>query len=133
MNDDTFDELKYSQYTFSLSLKLKQRLDEHLKRLKYLQHPHSVRQFWLVNAIQEKIQKEKSSSDIAKAKHLNVKILPKILKEISEHIKLSYFNYSKKKWIVEAIEEKLEQEKVLLESKKKPSKQKTAELLNSNK
>ena len=84
MNEDSsLDDLQYIQYTLSLSHTLKERLDKHLQRLKYLQQPHSIRQFWLLHAVQEKLRKEENSIEPPKAKHLNLTLEQEIIDQLN--------------------------------------------------
>lgn len=118
MNDDHLvEDLQYIQYTLTLSLKLKERLEKHLQRLKYLQHPQSRKQFWLLQALQEKLLGEEKNSDSHKVKHLHVTLTQEIVENLNARLALSPKTFTKKKWVLEAIEEKLEAEKTLIQTK----------------
>ena len=108
------------QYSIKLDPFLKDKLDDHLQTLKFLHHPEKSRQTWILNAINEKIDREEDSEVLSKEKYLSVTLseatrakLEERLAEISQVIP----GYSKKKWLLEAIEEKLEEERELVQSK----------------
>lgn len=110
---------KTSQYTITVPSSLISKLDDHLQILKFLHHPENKRQTWIINAIRKKLSLA-NNLNIAKGKHLNLKLEELLANELegrlAEILKL-HPNYTKKQWILEAIEEKLESEKELVQNK----------------
>jgi hypothetical protein len=130
--DDQTKKSKIYQYTVSISPHLHNRLDKHIFILKKLVRTGHTKQQWLVEAVEEKLKNEKSSQtqDIEKEKRVSLRIdvlTKKILEEQIQLIRCFRTSYSKRKWILDAIQEKLDLEEVsikkrhleLLESDKK--------------
>lgn len=119
--DDTLKKLeKPIQYTLTLTPKLQSKLEEHLEILKKLHHPEKKRQTWLVNAIHEKFSRETGSQNIHKCNHLNLRLSQTLTQKLNERldeIAKSHPGYSKKQWILDAIEEKLEAEREIVQEK----------------
>lgn len=110
MSKDLIEELrKPITYNFKLSSRLENRFETHMQVLKQ-SNPQHKRKNWLNEAISEKVKKY--STAISKGFFLSLKINKQLLEMVSERI--SGTAYSKKKWIIEAIEEKLDREKLLL-------------------
>jgi hypothetical protein len=117
-DDNTFIEDKSISYSISLTPMLHKKLQEHLQMLKHLRHPEKQQQTWMINAIRGKVSRENSSQEISREKYLGVKldmaILEKLEARLAEICK-SHPGYSKKQWLLDAIEEKLEAEKELVQ------------------
>lgn len=108
------------QYSISLTAKLFKRLSNHFDSLKLIGHQDRKRQSWLLKAVQEKLSREKDSEDLYKGKYISFKLqnhLYENLKNRLEEIEGKNIRYSKKKWIIDAIEEKLEAEQELIQEK----------------
>lgn len=108
------------QYSIRIAPFLKNKLDRHIKTLKYLNHPEKSHQTWILNAINEKIERDEGSDHLPKEKYLSVTLKDSIrekLDERLEEISQIISSYSKKKWILEAIEEQLEEEKEQVQEK----------------
>lgn len=92
--------------------RLYENLDNHLTAIKALKGK-VTKQSWINQAIKEKLHKESSSFKVSKLKTINFKIdqesLPGIETRVN-FIKKFRRTYSRKLWIVEAIQEKLEKE-----------------------
>jgi uncharacterized protein YdiU (UPF0061 family) len=120
-DEDLFKELRKTvQYTITLNPSLHNRLEGHLQILKCLTPNEGKRQTWMVNAISEKILRENESQDISKAHHLSLKLNESTYKKLQvrmEEINKSNPAFSKKQWLIEAIEEKLETEKKVVQEK----------------
>lgn len=120
-SDDFFD-VKDScvQYSITLAPFLQKKLDSHLQTLKFLHHPEKVRQTWILNAINEKILREKDSKAVSKEKYLGITLKKGTLKKLESklaEISKMLPGYSKKQWVLEAIEEKLDEEKEAVQAK----------------
>jgi hypothetical protein len=115
MDEDTFTELgKSISYSINLTPMLHKKLRQHLQILKHLRHPEKEQQTWIINAIRQKISRENSSQDISREKYLGVKLDAYILEKLEARlaeIGKTHPGYSKKQWLLDAIEEKLEAEK----------------------
>lgn len=122
MNNDPLIE-KLTDFTLTLPTELKEKLDNHLQKLKCLHHPLSVRQYWLLNAIKEKLNRKKTDLSDSQYKNLNLKLPQDLVEELNALLKLSQNSYTKKKWLLEAIEEKIDAEKKMIqEEQQKPNK-----------
>ena len=92
---------------------LYKRISNHIKILKNLDNRSTSNQSWISNAIRKKIEKD-LDKNIPEKKSLFMKIDPKTISEIEkrvEFIRKFHNSYSKAKWIIEAIEDQLEEEK----------------------
>ena len=125
-NDPLFEDFEYIVYTLTLSTKLKERLDLHLERLKYIQHPERIRQSWLLHALNEKLHREESV-DSFKNKYLNLELKQEVVEQLNARLALAPKILTKKKWILDAIQEKIEAEKSLMQKKQTPENQKKLE------
>lgn len=122
MEDEILNKsLREFNYTFTIPLTLYNRLKNHLKALKHLNHPERKKKTWIFNAIQEKIARNVHSQEISKAKHLNLRLeentQQKLNEKFSEISNRTGSHHSKKQWILNAIEEKLESEKEFVQNK----------------
>lgn len=89
----------------------------HLKNLKEQKHPERTQNTWILNAIRKKMERDEASTGIPKAKHLALKLdvsLSDRLEARIEEISKVIPHYTKKQWILEAVEEKLENEKKIV-------------------
>jgi len=88
-----------------------------MRRLKLLRHPEREQQSWIINAILKKIARESSVQDTSLKKYLGLKLDENLIKKLESklaEINKSIPGFSKKQWLLSAIEEKLEVEKELL-------------------
>lgn len=118
MNNDPLIE-KLTDFTLTLPTELKEKLDNHLQKLKCLHHPLRVRQYWLLNAIKEKLNRKKVDLNDSQYKNLNLKLPQDLVEELNALLKLSQNSYTKKKWLLEAIEEKIDAEKKMIQEEQK--------------
>jgi hypothetical protein len=84
-----------------------------------------TKQDWFSKAIKEKLKNENDALSIPKKKVFQIKIDDKTNKELNdtvEHIRKFRRSYSKKQWILEAIQEKLAREEMLIKKMIKDSK-----------
>lgn len=114
-NDDSLEKPAVINYSVTMDGQLYKRLERHLDILKHAENVGLTRQKWVTDAVLEKIAKEESQnySEIPKANFLMVRFLKTISDKISNLVdKQKPFkrNFNKKQWILEAIQEKLEQE-----------------------
>ena len=91
------------------------RLERHILRLKRMGNNRITKHSWVEAAIREKWEREKKlhPDNVPEEKGISLKLpkyLSKGVESIVSFIKKYRRSYSKKQWIVEAIEEKLEQE-----------------------
>ena len=96
------------------------KINKHIDTLKKCQEGRYSRNQWINDAIKAKLEKEIQGNTISVDKHLNARIDVKLLELINQQVKvMKKFNhsYSKQKWIIEALSEKLEEEE--LSSKKR--------------
>lgn len=113
-NVDLLNTLRAKQYTVTISPILYDKFNRHLLFLKKLCQVGQTKQKWLMEAIHEKLQREKNSTEGLPERRINIKIDVLTLKKVSERIdfiRKFRTSYSKKQWIADAIEEKLEIEK----------------------
>lgn len=100
-------------YTIRIGESLYERLDQHILLLNHVEQTDHSKQSWILEAIQDKLKGEEGSSLIPKVKHVHFKVPKDLSRKIVnrvEFIRKFRDSYSKKKWILEAIEEKLEKE-----------------------
>lgn len=89
------------------------RVNKHIDTLKKCQDTSYSRSRWINDAIHAKLEKEIQENTITVDKHLNTRIDVKLIEMINQQVRImKKFNssYSKQKWIVEALSEKLEEE-----------------------
>lgn len=102
-------------YTVKIDEQLFKRLEKHIKVLKRIEQTGISKQTWITDAIKEKLAKDKDpgNMDLPKERHLTLKINDPINEKIDAKVnilKQLQASYSKKKWLLEAIYEKLESE-----------------------
>lgn len=107
-------------------------VDNHISVLKLLKQTKATKNEWLLSALKEKLEREKvlSPSSIPKEKHITVK-LGKELQEVLE-ARISVLDritrgYSKKRFFLEAILEKIEHEKATVAGSLKEQEKKLLE------
>lgn len=130
MNDDNefLEPMAFSRSTFEISPAIYQRVEDLLYLSKNLSGEIVYKQDWILKAIKEKLKydEELLHDTIPKEKFLNIKIDQTTLKSLEEKVNLiKKFRrtYSKKQWIVEAIQEKLNREEVAIRKKIKEIRQ----------
>ena len=92
------------------------RINKHVDTLKKCHDSNYSRSRWINDAIKDKLHKEIQENTISIDKHLNTRIEIKLLEMIHQQVKvMKKFNssYSKQKWLLEALSEKLEEEEQL--------------------
>ncbi len=130
VDEETHDNSKLLGYSISLGETLHKRIEKHILLLKHHKDPNYTKQIWILDAFQEKLERDGSKEDpaMAKARLLHFKINSIVHEKIQKTVdvmKKSRRSYSKKQWFVEAISEKLEREekkmRELLEKEKQPT------------
>lgn len=117
MNNDDFSEpVSFSRTTFEISPAIHQRVEDLLYMSKNLRGEIINKQDFVLKAIKEKLNHDHEMPDkIPKEKFLHFKIdkiTQKALEEKVSLIKKFRRAYSKKQWILEAIQEKLAREEI---------------------
>lgn len=121
MNDDNefLEPATFSRATFEISPAIHQRVEDLLYMTKNYCGEIINKQEFVLKAIKEKLKydKEVLSDKIPKEKFLHYKIDNITLKQLDEKVNLIRKfrrTYSKKQWILEAIQEKLNREEVVI-------------------
>ncbi|HEY4832930.1 MAG TPA: hypothetical protein VIH61_10270 [Waddliaceae bacterium] len=113
--NDPFDHSKSTRYTIQIGENIAERIDQHLRLLKFLGDKDVKKQKWIKNAILKKLDKEEHIPpyELPKEKHLNIDVeknLRERIERVINSIRKVRRTYSKKQWILEAIAEQLTQE-----------------------
>lgn len=99
------------QYICSVSPHLFKRISKHVNLSKALDNLMMTKRSWILEAIKEKLEKDNDYQSIPKDTRISFHIDKptwKLIQERVDHIrKFRRTTYSKKQWLVEAIEEKL--------------------------
>ena len=118
---DLLKDLKLQQYSFCITQNLHDRLTKHLLILKKLCLQGQTKQNWLMEAIREKLSLAESIQECDfQERRINIQVDLLTEEKLSSrvaYIKQFRSSYSKKKWILDAIEEKLEKDKSMTEKK----------------
>jgi hypothetical protein len=104
---------KTQQYSVSISPVLYNKLDQHVFILRKLLGIHRTKKDWLIAAIEEKLEREAAENNYGKAKRISFKIDPLTKKKLDEriqNIRKLRDTFSKKQWVLDAIQERLDQE-----------------------
>lgn len=101
------------QYSISVSQAFQKRLNQHLFVIKKLLRPGCTKEAWLTEAVKEKLKRDKPNIVVEGEKRVNLRlnlITNQNLEERITKIRPFHYSYSKKKLILEAIHEKLEED-----------------------
>ncbi len=114
-DSENHDDNQAIQFSFKVDEGLASKIDKHLHLLKYLSHCKKSKQQWINEALAEKTarDKEELSDTLTKEKQLTVRIDPRLNKKIEasvDLIKAFKSGFSKKMWVIEAVEQKLRRE-----------------------
>lgn len=107
------------QLTIKIKSSLHNKFLNHLQNLKSQNHPERTQKAWILDAILKKMERDAASQGIHKAKHLALKLNEKLFEQLEariEEISKVIPHYTKKQWILDAIEEKLEAEKEIVKN-----------------
>ena len=101
-------------YGLSISQKTHERIRRHLALKKALGEGEKSQKEWLTKAVQKKLKKEEKQISIPKQMQLRVELPKSLVEKIDKCVescrKFSKTSYSKKKWMIDAIEELLEED-----------------------
>jgi hypothetical protein len=108
---------KFISYSIRIGESFYGRLSNHINLIKHFHNHAYSKQIWIIEAIKERLEKEEKSEDLSLNidKYLNFKLDEKTQDRVEKRVKiLSQFSksFSRKKWILEAIEEKLNREEI---------------------
>ena len=106
---------KTKKYTLRLSQTLLNRIEKHLACLKFIQNSSPSKRKWVMEALHKKLNREKSLNfpDLPKRGTVLLEIDPNLSDALDQRVELIRKvrgSYSLKSWMVDAIEERLEQE-----------------------
>jgi len=115
-NNDNLNPDNRKSHNLNIPNYVYSKLSNHIRILKTLEDRSTTNQTWIMNAIKEKIEKNREmlKKEVPPKKTISVKIDLNTLVEIDQQVSLlkSYKgSYSKTKWIIEAIMDQLEKEK----------------------
>lgn len=116
MREEREDELgKFRAYGIRLSEHLFEKLEKHVMLLRHLDGSTMSKHAWIIQAIQDKLDKEEDLrlSSIPKERSMSIRLPEKLAEQLDKQVDIIgnfRVSFSKKKYIVEAIFEKLEQE-----------------------
>lgn len=111
-NQEILEGLQLKSLCFSISENLHNKLVNHFNHLRINNYKRLTKSQWVCEAIYEKLEK-KIQSSLHKQQRIHLKIPKRALDEIDAQIQILkklHVSYSKKKWIMEAIYEKLDRE-----------------------
>ncbi|MBA3816882.1 MAG: hypothetical protein H0X29_10275 [Parachlamydiaceae bacterium] len=111
---------KIHQYSVSISPHLHSKLEQHIFVFKKLLKPGYTKQQWLIEAIEEKLKNDDPDKEVENEKRVSFRIDALTKKILEKHVQqISYFrsSYSKRKWILDAIQEKLDLEEKAVKKK----------------
>lgn len=113
--EENLQQIKTKNYSLRISENIFNRINNHVHILKRLESRSHSKQRWIEEAICEKLNHEEALNNIKlpKEKHLSFKISESLSKRIENRIELVRkfkISYSAKKWLLDAITEKLERE-----------------------
>lgn len=88
------------------------KIHNHVRKLKYLKNQSLTKRAWIHEAIREKLDREKSISDLPRKKYLSITIDSALNEELEKRMLLirKFVLVSKKSWVLEALLEKLERD-----------------------
>jgi predicted DNA binding CopG/RHH family protein len=115
LTEDTHD-LKRKSYSFAISPFTYKKIDKQVFFLKKLKDPSYTKQRWLYEAVREKTEKDEKLGieHIDKERRIAFRLEESLIERMEnlvEQTKKFHSTYSKKKWIEEAIHEKLERDR----------------------
>jgi hypothetical protein len=105
---------KVQQYSVNISSFLYNKLDQHVFIVRKLLGIHRTKRDWLVAAIEEKLAREAADNNFGEVKRISFKIDPLTKKQLEDrlqNIRRLRDTFSKKQWILDAIQERLDQQK----------------------
>lgn len=122
-NDDPSDrrEENGKDLCFYVGESFHSRLTNHIRTLKYLGRLDRSKHDWMVDAVREKLKRERehahSFKSIPVEKSIHISLDEELKSELENRIalikKFTAQTYSTKKWVLEALQEKIEREEAL--------------------
>ena len=114
-NDQQNNESERVQFHCRIGNIFADRLDKHILSLERMNRKRVTRHLWIEEAIQKKLDREVNlhPADIPKEARISLRLVKSLSDEINDKVSLMKrfrTTYSKNKWVIEAIEEKLEEE-----------------------
>lgn len=104
---------KFKNYCVTVSPILHKKIDKHVSVFKNLLKQELRKQDWIIEAIKEKLERDVPSQEIIKEKSMGLHLDPLLHQRIGKHVDMKrqfHFSFSKNKWILDAIQERLDQE-----------------------
>jgi hypothetical protein len=104
---------KVKNYCVSISQNLHSKIDRHVLVSKNLLKLKLTKHDWVIEAIKEKLEKQFDSSEITQEKNIGLHLDPLTHQRLGKHVDMirqCQFSFSKKKWILDAIQERLDKE-----------------------
>lgn len=108
-------------WTIRVGENLFNRISKHIETIKKCDSGYS-RTRWINEALQHKLKKEIQGNALTVDKFINTRIDLKIVEKIKQQVRvMKKFNYSfsKQKWVLEALSEKLEEDEQLAKNRLK--------------
>ena len=100
-------------FSIRINENLHKRFNQHIKCLKNINKGQTTKQNWVEQAFREKLSlQDDSSSGILNDKLIHFKVDEKLFKEMEKKVQMikKFRGFSKKKWMIDALYEKLERE-----------------------
>jgi len=114
---------KSSQYCLVVSERTLEKIKKHLSLRKAVGEQDHTQKQWFKKAVQNKLKREEISREIPKQTQICVELAPEITEKISKSVQFCRAvvssTYSKKKWILDAIEEQIEEDQTSLQKRLK--------------
>lgn len=110
---------KVQQYTVSISPLLHGKIEKHVFLLQKLLNSTHTKHDWLIEAIESKLSKEEHNKEISKEKRVTFRIDFLTKKKLEDRVRMirRFRNsYSKRQWVLDAIQEKLDNEEEKIKS-----------------
>jgi len=111
---------KTQQYSVSISPVLLNKLNHHLHLLQTLLGLQHQKRDWYIAAIEEKLARDVTESKVEKEKRIGFRLDQLTKKKLEDHIqniRKSRNSFSKKQWILDAIEERLDEEEEIIKNR----------------
>ncbi len=102
-----------SGYTIEIGENFYKKINNHVYLLRHIHKRDYSKNRWIMEALNEKLSQNLSPTEVPRRKQISLKIDANLRKNLEikiEYIKKFRNNYSKKKFIMEALAEKLERE-----------------------
>ncbi|MFQ5729703.1 MAG: hypothetical protein ACE5GN_05020 [Waddliaceae bacterium] len=106
---------KTTQFSIRIDERLYNRIDNHIRILQQTKSAANKRIPWVISAIEKKLAREKplGYTNIPKEKTMGIRMDAELHQQLADRVNLIRkfrSSYNKKLWVLEAIQEKIEQE-----------------------